>query len=91
MTLIIGSLLISSMVTNFYVFMLFFGVGQGVGAAILYVLPVKICWEYYPNRKGIVSGIIIGMFGLGSFTFNMVSAALINPEGIKPDENKLVP
>jgi len=48
------------------------------------VLPVKICWGYYPNRKGIVSGIIIGVFGLGSFTFNMISSNLINPNGLSP-------
>lgn len=92
MCTILGSLMISSFTSNFWVFLVFYGIGQGVGAAILYVLPVKICWEYYPNRKGIVSGIIIGVFGLGSFTFNMISSNLINPDGIKPDEKtKLVP
>jgi hypothetical protein len=91
MTVTIGSVLISSFQTNFYVFLLFYGILQGIGAAMLYVLPVKTCWGYYPNRKGIVSGIIIGVFGLGSFTFNMISSKLINPDGVKPDEQNLVP
>jgi len=83
MALNIGSILLASITHNFYLFMLLFGAVQGIGASILYVLPIKICWEYFPNRKGVVSGIIIGVFGLGGFSFNLISSALINPEGVK--------
>ena len=62
--------------------MFLFGALQGFGASILYVLPVKICWEYFPNIKGVVSGIIIGFYGLGSFSFNLIGSHFINPDGI---------
>jgi len=89
--ILIGSTLISTFFTNFYAFMLFFSVGQGVGASTLYVLPVKVGWAHFPEKKGIVSGIIIGAFGLGSFLFNVISTQLMNPDGVKPDANHLVP
>jgi len=47
-------------------------------------------WEYFPNHKGLVSGVVIGAFGFGSFIFNLVSTALINPNNI-PDEEGLFP
>lgn len=65
--------------------MFLFGAIQGIGASVLYVLPIKICWEYFPNRKGVVSGIIIGVFGLGGFSFNLISSKLINPDGVKKE------
>lgn len=85
MTMVIGSILLSSLTQNFYLFMFLFGAIQGIGASVLYVLPIKICWEYFPNRKGVVSGVIIGMFGLGGFSFNLISSHLINPEGVKKE------
>lgn len=82
MIVFIGSIFLSSIVKNFYLFMFLFGALQGFGASILYVLPVKICWEYFPNIKGVVSGIIIGFYGLGSFSFNLIGSHFINPDGI---------
>jgi hypothetical protein len=38
----------------------------------------------YPDKKGIVTGIIIGCFALGSFIFNFVATAVVNPENKKP-------
>ena len=83
MITLIGSAFISSLTTNFYIFMICYGALQGIGASILYVLPIKICWEHFPERKGVVSGIIVGVFGLGGFSFNLIASSLINPEGIK--------
>ena len=42
-------------------------------------MPLRICYEYFPEHKGTVSGIIIGGFGFGSFLFGFISTALINP------------
>ena len=56
----------------------------------MYIVPVVCGWEYFPNHKGLVSGVVIGAFGFGSFIFNLVSTALINPNNI-PDEEGLFP
>ena len=37
------------------------------------------------ENKGLVSGIIIGGFGLGAFIFSYVALAIVNPEGDKPE------
>jgi hypothetical protein len=40
---------------------------------------VSIAWQYFPGREGLISGIIIGGFGVGSFIFTYLSTFLINP------------
>lgn len=50
-----------------------------------YIPPIMCGWEYFPNRRGLVSGIIVGGFGLGAFIFGFVAAALVNPNGLNPD------
>ena len=52
----------------------------GICNGLSYTIPLKICWDHYPERKGMVSGVIIGGFGLGSFLFGFISTMCINPE-----------
>lgn len=48
------------------------------------MVPLICCWEYFPERKGLITGIIVGAYGFGSFVFNQISSALVNPESLKP-------
>jgi MFS transporter, OFA family, oxalate/formate antiporter len=43
---------------------------------------------WFPSKKGLISGITIGGFGLGALVFDPISSALVNPEGIKPEDGK---
>jgi MFS transporter, OFA family, oxalate/formate antiporter len=43
------------------------------------VVPVYQGWRYFPNNRGLVSGIILCGFGFGAFVFNMISTAVVNP------------
>lgn len=55
----VGSIAISALMTNFYVFMLFYSILAGVGYGIIYILPLKNAWLFFPNKKGMVGGIIL--------------------------------
>ena len=37
---------------------------------------------YFPNNKGLVSGIITGGFALCSFVFGLIFFAIVNPNGL---------
>jgi hypothetical protein len=39
-----------------------------------------ICIQWFPHRKGMVSGIILGGFGLGSFTITQFQTLYLNPD-----------
>ena len=74
----------SSFITNLYAFSFLYGAFYGWGLGIWYLVPLICCWEYFPNRKGLVSGIIIGGFGFGAFFFGYISYAIANPNNAQP-------
>lgn len=79
------SCFLSSLTTNFWLFFILYGCGFGICNGIAYIVPIYNGWHYYPHNKGLVSGIILAGFGFGAFTFNYVSSALVNPDGIEGD------
>jgi len=55
-----------------------------VGIGIAYWPPVICAWEWFPERKGLISGLIIGSYGLGAFFYNFITSAIVNPNNILP-------
>ena len=35
--------------------------------------------KWFPGRKGLVTGIVVGGFGLGALIFTQVQTAILNP------------
>ncbi|KAM3132172.1 hypothetical protein pb186bvf_015767 [Paramecium bursaria] len=81
-----GSQFIATYV-NFYWFVLFMGFLPGVFIGVEYLLPVDNAINYFPNKKGLVSGLILCGFGFGALIFNPVIQQLANPDNIslQPD------
>jgi MFS transporter, OFA family, oxalate/formate antiporter len=52
---------------------------NGLGSGTCYLVPLICGWEYFPERKGLVTGLILGAYGFGSFGFSLLSTALVNP------------
>lgn len=49
-------------------------------------MPIQCGWEWFPEKKGLVTGLIVGGFGFGAFLFGFLSTALVNPADAKiPD------
>lgn len=46
--------------------------------------PLVPSWEYFPEKRGLVSGLIVLGFGFGSFIFGFVSLAVANPHNESP-------
>ena len=67
---------------DFLTFTLIFSASFGCCNGLAYTIPLKICWDYFPQKKGIVSGVIICGFGIGSFIFSFVSTLLANPNNL---------
>ena len=43
------------------------------------MVPIHHGWLWFPNNPGLVSGIILGGFGVGSLIFDNVLTHLVNP------------
>jgi hypothetical protein len=52
---------------------------------LLYLPPLIAAWELHPESKGLITGLIIGGYGLSSLFFNWLIINLINPNESNPD------
>lgn len=57
----------------------------GVGIAFAYTCPLVCGYGWMPDRKGVVSGVIVAGFGAGAAVFNVVATGWVNPENASPD------
>ncbi|EAS03508.1 MFS transporter (macronuclear) [Tetrahymena thermophila SB210] len=69
---------------NFALFTFLYGFVFGVFNGLAYMLPFNLCYTYFPEKKGIVSGVIAGAFGLGAAVWIWLVNGLINPDNIDP-------
>ena len=65
--------------TNFIAFAILYVLGFGICNGLSYMVPVHHNWLWFPNNAGLVSGIIIGGFGLGALVFAPVATEVVNP------------
>lgn len=92
-TIAISGIYASSYTKDLATFIALYGTLSGIGTGMTYMIPLVCCMEYFPNNKGLISGIIMGSYGLGSFIFNIVATKIVNPNGenadIKTDDPNL--
>ena len=73
--------------TDFWLFTSLYVAGFGTTNAMTYMVAVHHGWLWFPNRPGLVSGLIIAGFGFGALIFNNVSRQLVNPHNESADED----
>jgi MFS family permease len=49
-----------------------YGVVGGVGAGMAYITPLSMVAKWFPDRGGLVGGMIAGGFGMGAFLYNQL-------------------
>lgn len=52
---------------------------MGFGFGMIYMLPIRNAWLFYPDRKGMVSGIILSSYSVGAIVWSFLSTYLANP------------
>jgi len=77
------SVFATSYITNFAGMLIVYGILFGFASGIIFVLPMEAAWKYFPHKKGVTNGLIIGAFGMGTFIFNYVALAVVNPDNEK--------
>uniref|UniRef100_A0A3Q0KMF3 Putative oxalate:formate antiporter n=1 Tax=Schistosoma mansoni TaxID=6183 RepID=A0A3Q0KMF3_SCHMA len=62
-----------------------YSVLQGLGLGFGYSVVLSVAATWFPKRRGLVVGVIVGGFGLGALVFTPIETALINPSNIPVD------
>lgn len=75
-------LLIASHAGSLLTFTLGFGVIGGLGIGTAYVCPIATCVKWFPDKRGLISGLAVAGFGGGGLVFAPVAKSLILSVGV---------
>jgi MFS transporter, OFA family, oxalate/formate antiporter len=59
-----------------------YGVIGGIGLGFGYIVPVAVLVKWFPDRRGFITGIAVGGFGLGALITAPVATRLIQSVGV---------
>lgn len=75
-------LIVASFADNLLVFVLGFSVLGGIGIGAAYVCPIATCVKWFPDMRGLITGLAVAGFGAGALVFTPVAKSLIASQGI---------
>ncbi len=53
-----------------------YGIIGGIGNGMAYITPVATVTKWFPDKRGLASGMVVMGFGLGAFIFNQIVARI---------------
>ncbi len=59
-----------------------YGLIGGIGLGFSYIVPVAVLVKWFPDRRGLITGIAVGGFGAGALITAPVATALIQSVGV---------
>jgi OFA family oxalate/formate antiporter-like MFS transporter len=72
---LLGSQLLIYFFQNFILLIISYAL-FGFCGSLTYFQSLKNCWKYFPNKKGLITGIIFSSFGLSAFIFTTIGDAV---------------
>ena len=87
-TILIGTILfglgyiISGRTTSMAVFYISFGLGTGIGSGLIYPTMMGYINTIYPDKRGVVSGVIAGVYGGAAIIWSPVLANIISSKSL---------
>jgi len=76
-----GIMLASTATTTTQLY-LFYGVIGGAGIGAAYVCPLATCLKWFPDKRGLISGVAVAGFGAGALVFKPLILSFIASVGV---------
>lgn len=61
-----------------------YGFLGGTGSGLAYIVPIAVLVKWFPDRRGLITGIAVGGFGAGALITAPVATRLIQSVGVLP-------
>jgi OFA family oxalate/formate antiporter-like MFS transporter len=80
----IGYLIASFAIANHSLVLLYLGYGvfSGLGMGMAYITPVATLAKWFPDRRGLMTGVAVSGYGAGALVMSPIAARLIQSRGI---------
>ncbi len=72
---------------SFIAVLLTLGFLQSVGSGLMYSVVIVNCIKWFPNNKGLVTGLITGANASSSFVFTQIQTFYLNPNNLTPNSD----
>ena len=66
-----------------WAFYLTYGILGGAGIGCAYVCPIAACMKWYPDKKGLITGLAVAGFGAGALFFAGPASVLMLPPALE--------
>jgi OFA family oxalate/formate antiporter-like MFS transporter len=80
----LGVFLTSFSANNLWWLYFSYGFVGGLGLGLGYIVPVAVLVKWFPDRRGLITGIAVGGFGAGALITAPVATRLIQSVGVLP-------
>ena len=80
----LGVFLASFSASKLWWLYLSYGFIGGIGLGLGYIVPVAVLVKWFPDRRGLITGIAVGGFGAGALITAPVATRLIQSVGVLP-------
>ncbi|MDY0004970.1 MAG: OFA family MFS transporter [Polyangia bacterium] len=77
-----AGLIVASFAPNLAVFVLGFSVIGGIGIGAAYVCPIATCVKWFPDKRGLITGLAVAGFGAGGLVFTPIAKSLVASVGV---------
>ncbi len=67
---------------NFWFLLIGYGVIAGIGNGLTYVVPIATLIRWFPDKRGLITGLAVMGFGFGAFFIGMIIPGLIVKVGV---------
>lgn len=75
-------LVVARFATDLTTFVVGFSVLGGIGIGAAYVCPIATCVKWFPDKRGLITGLAVAGFGAGGLVFTPIAKTLILSQGI---------
>jgi MFS transporter, OFA family, oxalate/formate antiporter len=78
----LGTFLASFTNGNLWWLYLSYGVIGGIGIGFAYIIPVAVLLKWFPDKRGLMTGVAVGGFGVGALVTAPIATHLIQTVGV---------
>lgn len=76
-------------VKSYWAFVLVYGFSNGVAIGLGYLPSLYVAWTYYPEKRSVVTGVILFCAGISASITSPITTYIVNPKNLDPNSQEV--